>query len=431
MASSTSTSTSTIGKAHVTGTMSAGPRTVFRSALWSAPFLHSVVLAAFAALAGLVVACGSDLGVIGRNVTGSDGVASNDFDGGAVDAGASNATDAGSGNPDVHGDDVDAGVVIQGGCVLVPAGAPSFDVKSEGAVGDGLTDDTAAIQSAITKAIAGAGIVTIPDGTYLVAPATSTDYALTIAGATTLKLSAGAVLKAKPGVSTGAALLFVPGSNVHIVGGTIRGDRGTHPGTSDAEGAGVQILAAANVDLDGVTVEDFWTDGIAVDDATNVTLCGVRAEHNRRRGLGASSVEGLTVSNSSFSNTYGIAPAAGIVLDAVAGDTIHNVLVRESGAAGNSGGGVRITAIDDPSSNAFEMTFSGVRVIGNQGDGFGLVGATGVKILGSSILDNTGDGIDFGDRTKANNASGNTITGNGGVALHDTTGANEASNNTF
>lgn len=53
------------------------------------------------------------------------------------------------------------------------AGTPDwFDVKGHGAVGDGSTDDTAAVQRALdAAAAAGGGTVYFPVGKYLVKPA--------------------------------------------------------------------------------------------------------------------------------------------------------------------------------------------------------------------------------------------------------------------
>jgi hypothetical protein len=57
---------------------------------------------------------------------------------------------------------------------LTPVLAPAlmFNVTDYGATGNGTTDDTAAIQSAITAAAAGGGMVYFPAGTYLVQPLT-------------------------------------------------------------------------------------------------------------------------------------------------------------------------------------------------------------------------------------------------------------------
>ena len=51
---------------------------------------------------------------------------------------------------------------------ISPSGSTPIDVSNFGAVGDGLTDDTQAIQNAINSAsAAGGGVVYFPGGTYL------------------------------------------------------------------------------------------------------------------------------------------------------------------------------------------------------------------------------------------------------------------------
>ncbi|MGA2138334.1 MAG: glycosyl hydrolase family 28 protein [Verrucomicrobiia bacterium] len=76
--------------------------------------------------------------------------------------------------------------------VLPSIPATIFNVNSFGAVGDGTTDNTTAIQDAIDAASGAAGgIVEIPAGTYLSGP-------LTLASKINLQIDAGATLKALP-----------------------------------------------------------------------------------------------------------------------------------------------------------------------------------------------------------------------------------------
>jgi hypothetical protein len=57
-----------------------------------------------------------------------------------------------------------------------------FDVQTYGAVGDGTTDDTAAIQSAIDATPANGGVVFFPPGTYKVVATLNIDKPLEILG---------------------------------------------------------------------------------------------------------------------------------------------------------------------------------------------------------------------------------------------------------
>lgn len=89
------------------------------------------------------------------------------------------------------------------------AAAGIRNVKAHGAVGDGVTDDTTAIQDALTDG----GVVVFPAGTYLVTGLTSSN-------ATHIIGMAGAKLK----TATNAAILVVDDSDVAIEGLTFEGD---------------------------------------------------------------------------------------------------------------------------------------------------------------------------------------------------------------
>lgn len=68
------------------------------------------------------------------------------------------------------------------------AGIHPFNVKFYGAVGDGITDDTAAIQACITACIAaGGGVVYLPEGSYLIT-STLTITALAVVGICSLSM---------------------------------------------------------------------------------------------------------------------------------------------------------------------------------------------------------------------------------------------------
>ncbi len=97
--------------------------------------------------------------------------------------------------------------------VLTDKGGQAFNAKAYGAKGDGSTDDTTAIQSAIAAASAASGgIVYLPQGTYLLSsPLTITSNNVSLIGA-----GIGAtVLKAKSG-SEGIDMLII-GDNINTI----------------------------------------------------------------------------------------------------------------------------------------------------------------------------------------------------------------------
>jgi polygalacturonase len=229
------------------------------------------------------------------------------------------------------------------GCAEAPTLSLVVNVQEKGARGDGQTDDTAAIQTAIDEVAGTGGTVLVPDGTYMVNAVGR--HHLTLKSNVMLKLSRDAILKAIPNNSDKYSILSIVGvSNVTVLGGTLEGEREEHMGTSGEGGMGVRIARGAeHVTISGVTSRDMWGDGFYVKGATDAKFCSVTADNNRRQGLSIIEVDGLVVQNSTFKNTHGTRPSNGIDLEPdMAAQKIMNVRIQNSQFLDNAGAGIQI-----------------------------------------------------------------------------------------
>jgi polygalacturonase len=227
-------------------------------------------------------------------------------------------------------------------CASPPASDVVVNVKDKGAVGDGHADDTAAIQAAIDAVAGTRGTVLVPDGVYMV---NAVEKNLNLKSDMTLKLAGGAVLKAIPNEETRYAVLTISGvSNVWVTGGTLEGERNEHRGKSGEWGMGIHIEhGAKNITIAGLTSKKMWGDGFYVQDAEDVRFCGVTADANRRQGLSIIHADGLLVLNSTFKNTHGTRPSAGIDLEPDKDwQKIANVRIENSKFFDNAGGGIMV-----------------------------------------------------------------------------------------
>lgn len=191
-----------------------------------------------------------------------------------------------------------------------------------GAIGDGVADDTAAIQAALDAS----SYVYIPDGTYMI-NATYAGYGYMNEGGIkphsnqTIVMSQNATLKAIKN-STGFYNIVNLNtvSNVRITGGKVEGDRDYHEGTSGEHGHGVAIRACSDIIIDGVESYNCWGDSIDVghyDDVNchNIRIYNCKLHDSRRQGISITGCSHIIVRDCEIYNINGTNPQSGIDIE--------------------------------------------------------------------------------------------------------------------
>jgi len=226
----------------------------------------------------------------------------------------------------------------------------SVSVKDFGAVGDGFTDDTVAIQAAI----AAADNLYWPEGTYLVNTASN---AMVPTSKTGMWWSGyGATIKAKDGATAAGNALMLRLFNctdVVIEGLTLDGNRDNRSAFASSSHC-IQINDGDNITLRDVVVKNSTYDGIYVRGTTpgtestyptKILLDNVVVDNAYRNGLSLIGANGVTIRGGRFTNTNGTAPQAGIDIEPNPSDTysVKNVLIDGAHFENNTGTGITIT----------------------------------------------------------------------------------------
>jgi len=231
----------------------------------------------------------------------------------------------------------------------------TINVKSFGAKGDGIADDTKAIQQAIDEAAKVKKMVIVPSGIYLVEAVES----VRLQSGVTLQLAKTAVFKAIPNKSERYAVMSI--ENVHdvtVIGGTIQGERKRHIGTTGEWGTGIEISGSTNITIQGTACNDCWGDGFYIGNESfigddnmgkrlaipeSVKLVDVRANNNRRQGISVISGRNLAIIRPLLANTKGTNPESGLDIEPNdPADLLENIVVSDAVTKGNAGAGILI-----------------------------------------------------------------------------------------
>jgi len=232
------------------------------------------------------------------------------------------------------------------------------DVRWFGAKGDGVTDDT----EAINRAIGDGGVtVHIPPGTYLIdAEATAfgqLDAGIQAKDDTTIFISPGAVLKAKPTASQRYTIINIFGKQNVIVegGGRIVGEHNEHLGTTGEWGYGIAIGGSERGIVRDIRISDCWGDGAVLGSyqgktnvSRNVTFQNVVCDNNRRQGVSVIAAKDVFFIGCSFINTNGTAPQSGIDIEPDTGTAVSGVTITNCLFENNAGGNLMLNGMNGP-----------------------------------------------------------------------------------
>jgi hypothetical protein len=281
------------------------------------------------------------------------------------------------------------------------ASQPIFDVQSYGAKGNGVTDDTEAVQSAINAAhAAGSGTVYFPAsaGCYRVR-SLSLDSNLTYTGENA-SVCVKSISDNANIVTTSSESAF---TNATISNLTLEGSG------SVSNGAACMVLRGpTNVIIDHVTTTGCAGDGFyiagygtnAVNPGNGLLVTNSTATHAGRNGMSIITGINITVRNSTFEYSNRGAPSDGVDIEPNhAGQVVENVTFENcsflnNGQSGSTGSGhhgftvwAAFGALPNLNLRLIHDTFSG-----NLRDGLYAAGSgsrlTGIYVIGGTMSNN-------------------------------------------
>lgn len=230
-----------------------------------------------------------------------------------------------------------------------------------GAVGDGISDDTVALQNAFDYGATN-NITVILCKEYLVSIQSSNGIDTTNAAKLPCALkintnqkieflnSSSIKLKKHYGGYYYFIMLCADVQNVSISGnGYVIGDRYIRTDDTGELGHGIGILGCNNITVDDLTIEKCWGDGIylncsdlvkSTDVPQNISMINLTCDRNRRNGIAVIAGNNVLIDSCKCNNTDGTNPMAGIDIEAAYYEPdLTNIRVVNSEMIGNTKSG--------------------------------------------------------------------------------------------
>ena len=222
----------------------------------------------------------------------------------------------------------------------------SVSVNQFGAKGDGINDDSDAINLALSSK---AYNISFKKGnTYMVR---GYETGQSEGGTTGLTETTGLIIPSNKNVDLNESTIkcitnerqnynvftIAEKENIILKNGTIIGDRATHTGATGEWGYGVSLRSSSNITLDNLKISECWGDGINLNNNgtasvlnKNITINNCICDGNRRQGISIENGDIVNIHDSQFINTGNnslhTSPGAGCDIEPTSIQNVSNVL---------------------------------------------------------------------------------------------------------
>ena len=234
----------------------------------------------------------------------------------------------------------------------------AVNVKWFGAAGDGLIDDSAAINAALSTG----GEINFPKANYAIGITdVITGDLLVVKSNSVLNFNGSTLTQIATASQSYGILSLDEVANVRINNVTIVGDRLIHTGSAGEWGHGINVKGSTRIVINNANVSNCWGDGVYIgsdgaDTGTiseSIYITNSVISNSRRNDCSVTHADGVYIDNCDFINANGTAPQAGLCLEPNTGDTVDNVFVSSSRFTGNASHGVLVTNANGPINSVF------------------------------------------------------------------------------